>query len=72
MSDLRHDEVRTLNRMLSDLDCAELSQMITEITAQATTLVTQSKARLKRMETVIELDMLYLGQSHLCACADFR
>lgn len=64
MSDLRHDEVRTLNRMLSDLDCAELSQMITEITAQATTLVTQSKARLERMETVIELDMLYLGQSH--------
>ncbi|MEC8309582.1 MAG: hydantoinase/oxoprolinase family protein, partial [Pseudomonadota bacterium] len=32
MSDLRHDEVRTLNRMLDALDCEELARMIDEIT----------------------------------------
>ena len=64
MSDLRHDEVRTMNTMLDDLDCAQLAEMIAAITKDATALVTKSKASLEKIDRVIELDMLYLGQSH--------
>jgi N-methylhydantoinase A len=67
MSDLRHDEVRTMNSMLDDLDCHNLVDMITAMTAQSTAIVQQSKARLDAIERVIELDMLYLGQSHSVA-----
>lgn len=64
MSDLRHDEVRTMNAMLDDLDCAQLSEMIENITKTSTALVNKSKASLVKIDRVIELDMLYLGQSH--------
>ena len=64
MSDLRHDEVRTMNTMLDDLDCVQLAEMIAAITKDATALVTKSKASLEKIDRVIELDMLYLGQSH--------
>ena len=64
MSDLRHDEVRTMNTMLDDLDCAQLAEIIAAITKDATALVTKSKASLEKIDRVIELDMLYLGQSH--------
>lgn len=67
MSDLRHDEVRTLNVMLTDLDCGSLAEMIREITSQSTAIVKKSRARLKSIERIIELDMLYLGQSHSVA-----
>ena len=64
MSDLRHDEVRTMNTMLDDLDCGQLAEMIAGITKESTALITQSKASLEQIDRVIELDMLYLGQSH--------
>ncbi len=64
MSDLRHDEVRTMNTMLDDLDCSHLADMISAMTAQSTSVVQQSKAALDAVERIIELDMLYLGQSH--------
>ena len=64
MSDLRHDEVRTMNIMLDDLDCGQLAEMINAITEFSTALVTRSKATLEKIDRVIELDMLYLGQSH--------
>ena len=64
MSDLRHDEVRTMNAMLDDIDCAQLSEMIEDITKTSTALVNKSKASLVKIDRVIELDMLYLGQSH--------
>lgn len=64
MSDLRHDEVRTMNTMLDDLDCRQLAEMVRTMTEQSTSIVKQSRASLEAIERVIELDMLYLGQSH--------
>jgi len=64
MSDLRHDEVRTLNKMLDALDCAELAKMIAEITASSEDVIRRSKASIDGLQAIIELDMLYLGQTH--------
>ena len=67
MSDLRHDEVRTLNKMLDALDCAELASMIAEITAASQEVIRRSKASLEGLQAIVELDMLYLGQTHAVA-----
>ena len=64
MSDLRHDEVRTMNLLLDELDCSSLAQMIAEITRTATKRVQHTRAKLAFIERIIELDMLYMGQSH--------
>lgn len=64
MSDLRHDEVRTMNVLLDGLDCAELAQMIKEISLSSTKRVKNTKAKLASIDRIIELDMLYMGQSH--------
>lgn len=67
MSDLRHDEVRTMNVLLDGLDCAELAQMIKEISLSSTKRVQNTKAKLGSIDRIIELDMLYMGQSHSVA-----
>ena len=67
MSDLRHDEVRTMNVLLDGLDCAELAQMIKEVTLSSTKRVQSTKAKLASIDRIIELDMLYMGQSHSVA-----
>ena len=67
MSDLRHDEVRTMNVLLDGLDCAELAQMIKEISLSSTKRVQNTKAKLTSIDRIIELDMLYMGQSHSVA-----
>lgn len=67
MSDLRHDEVRTLNKMLDTLDCAELAEMIADITASSEDVIRRSKAAIEGLQAIIELDMLYLGQTHAVA-----
>ena len=64
MSDLRHDEVRTMNLMLDELDCSHLKELIQTITESSKKLIERSKASLKSVKSVIELDMLYVGQSH--------
>ncbi|MEL0304834.1 MAG: hydantoinase/oxoprolinase family protein [Rhodobiaceae bacterium] len=67
MSDLRHDEVRTLNKMLDSLDCSALSDMIAEISAASQEVIHRSRANIEGLEAIIELDMLYLGQTHAVA-----
>ena len=64
MSDLRHDEVRTLNISLEELDCKNLAKNIEEITIESKKVIDRSKAPLIKRERIIELDMLYLGQTH--------
>ncbi|MEE3092124.1 MAG: hydantoinase/oxoprolinase family protein, partial [Pseudomonadota bacterium] len=67
MSDLRHDEVRTLNRMLDTLDCKALTEMVGEITVSSEEVIRRSNASIDGLEALIELDMLYLGQTHAVA-----
>lgn len=64
MSDLRHDEVRTMNLMLDELNCSHLKELIQTITESSQKLIERSKASLKSVKSAIELDMLYVGQSH--------
>ena len=64
MSDLRHDEVKTLNVSLAELDCGKLTRTIEEITLESKKIIDQSKASITKKERIIELDMLYLGQTH--------
>jgi N-methylhydantoinase A len=64
MSDLRHDEVKTLNVSLAELDCEKLARTIEEITLESKKIIDRSKASLTKKERIIELDMLYLGQTH--------
>jgi len=67
MSDLRHDEVRTMNVLLDELDCEGLASMISDISAGSVKRVQNTKAKLVSIERIIELDMLYMGQSHSVA-----
>ena len=67
MSDLRHDEVQTMNTMLTDLDCQQLAERIETLTKASTAVITQSKANLESIDRIVELDMLYLGQTHSVA-----
>ena len=67
MSDLRHDEVRTLNVMLKSLDDDHLRELIAKMTSSAEGIIKQSNAKIQGIETIIELDMLYLGQTHSVA-----
>jgi N-methylhydantoinase A len=64
MSDLRHDVVRTLNISLEALNCKNLAKTIEEITVLSKKVIDQSKAPLIKKERIVELDMLYLGQTH--------
>ena len=67
MSDLRHDEVRTLNTMLDALNCKEVNGLIQAMTQMGHSIIKKSKAQLDATESVIELDMLYMGQTHAVA-----
>ena len=67
MSDLRHDEVRTLNTMLDGLNCKEINGLIQAMTQMGHSTIKKSKAQLVATESVIELDMLYMGQTHAVA-----
>jgi N-methylhydantoinase A len=67
MSDLRHDEVQTLNIMLNSLDDDHLQKLIAEMTSSAEGIIQQTNAKIEAIETIIELDMLYLGQTHAVA-----
>lgn len=64
MSDLRHDEVRTLNRPLDSLDFGELAGAVKLLSDQGAERIRGVRARVKRIRSVVELDMLYAGQTH--------
>jgi N-methylhydantoinase A len=53
-----------MNVMLDALDETALVEMIETITAASTKTVRQSNAKLVSIDSIIELDMLYLGQTH--------
>jgi N-methylhydantoinase A len=69
VADMRHDRVRTVNRLLDDLDAEALGAgMRAEAEALAAAL-RASGMRFERIERSFELDMLYLGQTHTVGVA---
>lgn len=64
MSDLRHDEVRTINAQLNDMDIDNLENMIGELVTTGSTRMHGVRADVTEIYPIMELEMLYLGQTH--------
>jgi N-methylhydantoinase A len=67
IADMRHDRVRTLNRLLAELDPAALRAEMDDAAADLAALLARAGVAFTGRETVHELDMSYLGQTHTVA-----
>jgi N-methylhydantoinase A len=67
IADMRHDFVRTVNRPLDMLDTDALAAAIASSASDGEKLVEQAGVKLEAVDTVIELDMSYIGQTHTIA-----
>ncbi len=64
IADMRHDFVRTINRTLDALDTRALASAIAANADEGARLVAQAGVRLEAVDTLVELDMSYVGQTH--------
>jgi N-methylhydantoinase A len=64
---MRHDRVQTVNRLLSDLDCAALEAEMRSVADEAEALLAKAGVSFDRIDRQFEADMLYLGQTHTVA-----
>jgi N-methylhydantoinase A len=64
IADIRHDQVRTLNMTLDDLDRAALDRWMVAEAAEAQQVVATAGLSVERIDIVFELDMHYVGQTH--------
>jgi N-methylhydantoinase A len=64
IADVRHDQVRTLNLALDGIDAAALDHRMVEEAAAARAVVEAAQLPVERIDTVFELDMHYVGQTH--------
>jgi N-methylhydantoinase A len=67
IADIRHDQVQTLNLMLDGLDAAALQERIAVAGEEARAVVARAGLATEAIETIVELDMHYLGQTHTVA-----
>jgi N-methylhydantoinase A len=67
IADVRHDFVRTVNRLLDELDVAALGADVQRLAREGAALVEGAKVKLTGCDTIVELDMSYLGQTHTVA-----
>ena len=67
IADMRHDHVQTLNVSLSALAIETFRAAIAERSVQGRALLSAAAIQFQRVDTLIELDMLYSGQSHTLA-----
>lgn len=67
IADVRHDQVQTVNLLLSNLDAAALAARMREEGEAARAVVAASGLHVERVDTLFELDMHYLGQTHTIA-----
>ncbi len=65
IADMRHDAVKTINQMISDLDDAELLLAAQSLWQTCHARITESESVIfEAVEESIEADMLYAGQTH--------
>jgi N-methylhydantoinase A len=64
IADVRHDQVRTLNMTLDDLDHGALDRWMIAEAADARHVVETAGLRVEGIDMVFELDMHYAGQTH--------
>lgn len=67
VADMRHDRVKTVNTLLSDIDCAALETELRAVADELQALLAQAGVDFVARETLFELDMLYVGQTHTVA-----
>ena len=64
MADMRHDAVQTLNKALLDLDLAQLKSRLADLAEACQKRLDSAGVRFERVQEVVALDMLYMGQTH--------
>ncbi len=64
IADMRHDFVQTLNADLDTLDVEALGRRIADLSKDGVALLSDAEVAFERTDTVIELDMSYVGQTH--------
>ncbi|WP_417436003.1 hydantoinase/oxoprolinase family protein [Hoeflea sp.] len=64
VADMRHDRVQTVNRLLDQIDAAELGAEMVRVGDETEALLENAGVAFARVDRVVELDMLYLGQTH--------
>ena len=64
MADMRHDAVQTLNQGLAELDLAGLQQRLNQLAERCQARLDSAGVRFESIQEVINLDMLYAGQTH--------
>jgi N-methylhydantoinase A len=67
IADVRHDFVTTVNRLLDQLDVAALGADVRRLAREGAALVEGAKVKLISCDTIVELDMSYVGQTHTVA-----
>ncbi len=64
VADMRHDRVQTVNRLLNEIDAKALSDEIDATASGAADLIRVSGVNFSAIDIEVELDMLYVGQTH--------
>ena len=64
MADMRHDAVQTLNKSLNELDLAQLQSRLASLADACQKRLDSAGVRFERVQEVVTLDMLYMGQTH--------
>lgn len=64
VADMRHDTVKTVNRVLDALDVDALSAEIERLDAEGRVALDRADVAFTSVERIVEFDMLYVGQTH--------
>ena len=64
IADIRHDQVRTVNLSLDDIDAASLDRLMVAEAAAVRAVVADAGLPVERIDTLFALDMHYAGQTH--------
>jgi len=67
IADTRHDQVQTVNLPLNGIDCESLARRLRAEAASARAMVAGAGRAVERIDSVFELDMQYVGQTHTVA-----
>ena len=67
IADMRFDRVHTINTGFENLDIKKLASEIKKTAEDGQKRLAEAEVLFDRLESVIELDMLYLGQTHTVA-----
>jgi len=64
VADMRHDRVQTVNRLLDQIDAADLGSEMAAVADETEKLLSGAGVAFAAVDRVYEFDMLYLGQTH--------